>query len=155
MRGQRVRAAASAGVLSKVAVSACVAATLLTTVPTSASAAVAAAPRVIYPPRPLSDFPAYVGKTCVGWKHKHWPKRSGEYKLGGVGRVYTGGVFENRPTDPTRLPRGSYHEYDVAGPGYAPTRGHRGALRLVRERNGTIYYTSNHYQDFTPIQGGC
>lgn len=111
--------------------------------------------RTIYPARPLNELPGYVGKNCKAWAKLHWPRKAGDYRLHGIsGRVHSGGVYENRPTDPTLLPRGKYHEFDVADADYSLVR--RGRLRLVRnDTQGTIYYTDDHYDNFTPIRGGC
>lgn len=119
-------------------------------------------PSKVYPGKPLKELPSYVGKNCVGWKQLNWPSTAGEKKFkidGKVTRVYTGGVYNNSPMqDHTKLPNGKYHEYDVAaGPEYGPKgTGARGRHRLVRnDTQGTIYYTDDHYQNFTPVEGGC
>lgn len=120
----------------------------------SAPAGVSAA-RTIYPERPLNQFPDYVGRNCAAWARLRWPSKAGDYRLHGIsGRVRSGGRYQNRPNDPTVLPRGKYHEYDVADADYSLAR--RGRLRLVRnDTQRTVYYTDDHYDNFTPIRGGC
>jgi ribonuclease T1 len=56
-------------------------------------------------------------------------------------------VFQNREHRLPREPAGYYHEYTVETPG-SPDRG---ARRIITVRDGTMYYTSDHYESFRRI----
>lgn len=58
------------------------------------------------------------------------------------------GVFQNREGLLPPEPRGYYREYTVVTPG-SPDRG---ARRIIAARDGTLYYTDDHYQSFRRIQ---
>lgn len=58
-----------------------------------------------------------------------------------------GVVFQNRERQLPREPSGYYHEYTVKTPG-SPDRG---ARRIIKARDGTLYYTSDHYRSFRRI----
>lgn len=58
-----------------------------------------------------------------------------------------GVVFQNREHRLPREPAGYYHEYTVETPG-SPDRG---ARRIITVRDGTMYYTSDHYESFRRI----
>lgn len=61
-----------------------------------------------------------------------------------------GAVFENREGNLPELPSGeAYHEYTVPTPG-SPDRG---ARRLVISTTGLVYYTADHYETFTLLNG--
>lgn len=62
-----------------------------------------------------------------------------------------GEVFENREHVLPTEPAGYYHEYTVVTPG-SPTRG---ARRIVTARNGTDYYTADHYASFDAVDARC
>ena len=59
-----------------------------------------------------------------------------------------GVVYQNRNRDLPSQPRGYYHEYTVVTPG----SGDRGARRIVVGRDGTAYYTADHYDTFRRVQ---
>lgn len=58
-----------------------------------------------------------------------------------------GVVFQNRERLLPPESRGYYHEYTVRTPG-SPDRG---ARRIIKARDGTLYYTSDHYRSFRRI----
>ncbi|MFL6163913.1 MAG: ribonuclease domain-containing protein [Jatrophihabitantaceae bacterium] len=58
-----------------------------------------------------------------------------------------GSVYDNRNRRLPAEPLGYYHEYTVPTPG-DPDRGER---RIVIGRNGTYYWTANHYASFLRI----
>lgn len=58
-----------------------------------------------------------------------------------------GVVFSNREGLLPKHPRGWYHEYTVTTPGESD----RGARRLIQGRDGTIYYTGDHYKSFRRV----
>ncbi|WP_392424023.1 ribonuclease domain-containing protein [Barrientosiimonas humi] len=58
-----------------------------------------------------------------------------------------GSVFGNRERLLPIEPRGYYREYTVRTPG----ENDRGARRIVAARNGTLYYTDDHYDSFRRI----
>ncbi len=58
-----------------------------------------------------------------------------------------GVVFQNRERLLPRESSGYYHEYTVKTPG----SGDRGARRIIKARDGTLYYTSDHYDSFKRI----
>lgn len=58
-----------------------------------------------------------------------------------------GVVFQNRERQLPREPSGYYHEYTVKTPGSRD----RGARRIIKARDGTLYYTSDHYRSFRRI----
>lgn len=57
---------------------------------------------------------------------------------------HDGIVFQNRERRLTAKPQGHYHEYVHPTPGLAGP----GPQRIVRGRNGEIYYTPDHYRTF-------
>ena len=59
-----------------------------------------------------------------------------------------GTVFFNREQLLPEAPRGSYREFTVPTPGM----NHRGARRIVAHRDGTYYYTDDHYRSFRRIE---
>jgi ribonuclease T1 len=59
-----------------------------------------------------------------------------------------GSVFQNRGNVLPKKPTGYYHEYTVPTPGSAD----RGARRIVAARDGTFYYTSDHYNSFRRVE---
>lgn len=60
---------------------------------------------------------------------------------------HDGIVFQNREGALPPEPRGYYHEYTVVTPGEHD----RGARRIIKARDGTLYYTDDHYQTFARI----
>lgn len=56
-------------------------------------------------------------------------------------------VFGNREGLLPDAPRGSYREYTVKTPGESD----RGARRIVKARDGTLYYTDDHYGTFERV----
>lgn len=58
-----------------------------------------------------------------------------------------GSVFGNRERLLPIEPRGYYREYTVRTPG----ENDRGARRIVAARDGTLYYTDDHYDSFRRI----
>jgi len=58
-----------------------------------------------------------------------------------------GGVFGNYERLLPEQPRGWYREYTVPTPGERD----RGARRIVAGRDGTLYYTADHYDSFARI----
>jgi ribonuclease T1 len=60
-----------------------------------------------------------------------------------------GVVFNNAERHLPSEPRGFYHEYTVPTPGLAD----RGARRIIAGRDGTYYYTADHYDSFVRIAG--
>lgn len=59
-----------------------------------------------------------------------------------------GATFGNRERLLPRHPGGWYREYTVPTPG----EGDRGARRLVTGRDGTVYWTADHYGSFSVVQ---
>ena len=59
-----------------------------------------------------------------------------------------GVIFSNLEKQLPAHPRGWYHEYTVPTPGSSD----RGARRIVHGKDGTMYYTSDHYQTFKRVQ---
>lgn len=57
-------------------------------------------------------------------------------------------VFQNRERVLPQQPRGYYHEFTVVTPGSAD----RGARRIIMARDGSAYYTDDHYAHFRRIQ---
>ena len=72
-----------------------------------------------------------------------WNSSSGNLWDVAPGKSIGGDRFGNREG---RLPKGSYTECDVNYNG-----GYRGSERLIFEKNGSIYYTNDHYQSFTQL----
>lgn len=62
---------------------------------------------------------------------------------------HDGIVFENREGHLPHQPYGYYHEYTVVTPGSSD----RGARRIITAKDGTDYYTSDHYASFERITG--
>ena len=58
-----------------------------------------------------------------------------------------GATFSNREGLLPRRERGWYHEYTVRTPGARD----RGARRIVAGRDGTLYYTDDHYRSFRRV----
>lgn len=58
-----------------------------------------------------------------------------------------GSVFQNRERLLPRESAGYYHEYTVRTRGSAD----RGARRIITARDGTLYYTADHYDSFRRI----
>ncbi|HEX6756065.1 MAG TPA: ribonuclease domain-containing protein [Mycobacteriales bacterium] len=61
-----------------------------------------------------------------------------------------GAVFGNVERLLPQRPRGWYHEYTVPTPG----EDDRGARRIVAGRDGTLYYTADHYESFVRVEPG-
>ena len=59
-----------------------------------------------------------------------------------------GSVFGNLERILPRQPSGWYREYTVPTPGESD----RGARRIVAGRDGTRYYTANHYASFAIVE---
>jgi ribonuclease T1 len=58
------------------------------------------------------------------------------------------GVFGNREGLLPQAPSGTYREYTVETPGSDD----RGERRLIKARDGTLYYTDDHYQSFEQVR---
>ena len=58
-----------------------------------------------------------------------------------------GVVFNNREGQLPKKARGYYHEYTVKTPGSRD----RGARRIIRGRDGELYYTDDHYRTFQRV----
>ena len=58
-----------------------------------------------------------------------------------------GVTFGNRERSLPARERGWYREYTVKTPG----AGNRGARRIVAGRDGTLYYTDDHYRSFKRV----
>ncbi|WP_018155220.1 ribonuclease domain-containing protein [Demetria terragena] len=56
--------------------------------------------------------------------------------------------FQNREGHLPQAPSGTYREYTVRTPGESD----RGARRIVKARDGTLYYTDDHYESFTQVK---
>jgi ribonuclease T1 len=69
-------------------------------------------------------------------------------KGGPFAHARDGAVFGNRERLLPARERGWYREYTVATPGARD----RGARRIVAGRDGTLYYTDDHYRSFRRIQ---
>ena len=69
-------------------------------------------------------------------------------KGGPFAHARDGAVFVNRERLLPARERGWYREYTVATPGARD----RGARRIVAGRDGTLYYTDDHYRSFRRIQ---
>lgn len=61
-----------------------------------------------------------------------------------------GAVFMNRERLLPQRPRGFWREYTVPTPGESD----RGARRLVVGRDGSVYYTGDHYASFRQVRTG-
>ena len=59
-----------------------------------------------------------------------------------------GVVFRNSEGRLPTHPRGWYHEYTVRTPGESD----RGARRIIKGKDGTMYYTPDHYRSFSRVQ---
>lgn len=59
-----------------------------------------------------------------------------------------GAVFQNREGRLPDLPSGSYQEYTVE----TPVESDRGARRIVKARDGTLYYSDDHYETFRLVE---
>ena len=70
-------------------------------------------------------------------------KQGGPFPYGKDGSTF--GNYE-KPLPPR--PRGHYREYTVPTPGAK----NRGARRIVASRDGTYFYTANHYRSFRRIR---
>ncbi len=105
------------------------------------------------PKVPLDDLPenvkrAYIEYEKVGWK--------GNYKGQTVG-TSAGGKYSNRegklPSYNSKHQRLDYREYDVNS---RPFGGSRDNERLVRDNDGDVYYSPDHYETFIEVeQEGC
>jgi len=60
---------------------------------------------------------------------------------------HDGIVFQNREGLLPHEDSGYYHEYTVDTPGSSD----RGARRIIKARDGTLYYTDDHYSSFRRI----
>jgi ribonuclease T1 len=58
-----------------------------------------------------------------------------------------GSIYDNRNRRLPAEPLGYYHEYTVPTPGETD----RGKRRIITARNGTYYWTANHYISFRRI----
>ncbi len=58
-----------------------------------------------------------------------------------------GTIFNNAEGRLPSRPRGYYREYTVVTPGHS----NRGLRRLVIGREGEIYYTEDHYENFVEV----
>jgi ribonuclease T1 len=58
-----------------------------------------------------------------------------------------GSVYDNRNRRLPAEPLGYYHEYTVRTPGETD----RGERRIIAARNGTYYWTADHYRSFRRI----
>jgi ribonuclease T1 len=58
-----------------------------------------------------------------------------------------GSVYDNRNRRLPAEPLGYYHEYTVPTPGETD----RGERRIITARNGSYYWTANHYRSFRRI----
>ncbi|GAA1936531.1 ribonuclease domain-containing protein [Kitasatospora viridis] len=119
------------------------------------SSASAAGTRAVDPPSQLTALPAQVARACGLWHDQlDWPAtvRPVDYRLSDGRYLRGGNEYDNRDGD---LPAATgYHEYDV-NPRPAPNT-RRDAERLVREvATGQVWYSADHYADFTEILGGC
>jgi ribonuclease T1 len=61
-----------------------------------------------------------------------------------------GVVFSNREGILPKHPSGWYHEYTVVTPG----SGDRGARRIVKGKDGGLFYSDDHYASFREIVSG-
>ena len=72
----------------------------------------------------------------------------GDIKAGGPFQYDRDGVtFQNRERILPNRERGWYHEYTVRTPGESD----RGARRLVTGRDGSLFYTDDHYDSFSEV----
>jgi guanyl-specific ribonuclease Sa len=62
--------------------------------------------------------------------------------------AHDGAVFHNNERHLPKEPDGYYREYTVPTPGLLDTRGPR---RLILARDGTFYYTADHYRTFVVV----
>ena len=101
------------------------------------------------PKVPLDDLPenvkrAYIEYEKVGWK--------GNYKGQTVG-TSAGGKYSNRegklPSYNSKHQRLDYREYDVNS---RPFGGSRDNERLVRDNDGDVYYSPDHYETFIEVE---
>ncbi|TWP33451.1 hypothetical protein FGL98_21460 [Leekyejoonella antrihumi] len=60
---------------------------------------------------------------------------------------HDGIVYQNRERMLPKEANGYYHEYTVDTPGSSD----RGARRIIKARDGTLYYTDDHYRSFRRI----
>jgi ribonuclease T1 len=94
---------------------------------------------------PGAARPATVGEDVPQRVHDvlaEIERRGGRPPPGHVG----GRVFQNRER---RLPPGSYREYDVNP--RVPGRSRDAERLVIEQRTGKAYYTSDHYETFTPV----
>lgn len=86
-------------------------------------------------------YESKTGNTFEKWNFNPWTT---------IGVMIGGDNFENYASDPEyyheTLPEGSYHEADVDYSGK-----NRGTNRLVYQPDCVIYYTSDHYENFTKL----
>jgi len=108
--------------------------------------------------RPLAGFLALVFSLCaLGFppgeiEKRQLPKEAIEVialirKGGPFPHERDGVVFGNREKLLPARERGWYREYTVKTPG----EGTRGARRIVAGRDGTLYYSDDHYRSFKRI----
>lgn len=86
-------------------------------------------------------YESETGKTFEKWNFNPWTT---------IGVMIGGDNFDNLASNPENfhetLPEGSYHEADVDYSG-----ANRGTKRLVYQPDCVIYYTSDHYENFTKL----
>ena len=86
-------------------------------------------------------YESKTGNTFEKWNFNPWTT---------IGVMIGGDNFDNFASNPDNyhatLPEGSYHEADVDYSG-----ANRGTKRLVYQPDCVIYYTSDHYENFTKL----
>jgi len=86
-------------------------------------------------------YESKTGNTFDKWNFNPWTT---------IGVMIGGNNFDNFASNPDNyhatLPEGSYHEADVDYSG-----ANRGTKRLVYQPDCVIYYTSDHYENFTKL----
>ncbi|MEO9261532.1 MAG: ribonuclease domain-containing protein [Jatrophihabitantaceae bacterium] len=85
---------------------------------------------------PLSQLPEQARQT-VALIQRHGPF---PYSHDGI-------VYQNLERQLAIEPSGYYHEYTVVTPGSAD----RGARRIITGKDGSFYYTADHYHSFVRI----
>jgi ribonuclease T1 len=88
---------------------------------------------------PLSSLPAQARQTVA------LIQRGGPFPYS-----HDGIVYQNLERQLPPEPAGFYHEYTVATPGSSD----RGARRIVTGRDGSFYYTDDHYASFRRVDLG-
>jgi ribonuclease T1 len=86
--------------------------------------------------QPLSQLPEQARQTVALIEH------NGPFRYS-----HDGSTYQNLERHLPIEPPGYYHEYTVVTPGSSD----RGARRIITGKDGTFYYTADHYHSFVRI----